>query len=118
MCWLPAIGQRRIALSPRAITRMSDGQPLLVKANFMLPAPFPAVVARIILAPHTPGSGVILDLALSVLEGGVFDLERIEHLADRRDARICHALFDFCERIRSEERRVGKECRSRWSPYH
>ena len=22
------------------------------------------------------------------------------------------------ETIRSEERRVGKECRSRWSPYH
>src|SRR5260370_3773381 len=22
------------------------------------------------------------------------------------------------ERMRSEERRVGKECRSRWSPYH
>ena len=22
------------------------------------------------------------------------------------------------EPIRSEERRVGKECRSRWSPYH
>ena len=25
-------------------------------------------------------------------------------------------LFDFISR--SEERRVGKECRSRWSPYH
>src|SRR5688572_33418238 len=25
-------------------------------------------------------------------------------------------LFDFC--FRSEERRVGKECRSRWSPNH
>ena len=25
-----------------------------------------------------------------------------------------HFHFDF----RSEERRVGKECRSRWSPYH
>src|ERR1039457_4844731 len=25
----------------------------------------------------------------------------------------------YCrQRIRSEERRVGKECRSRWSPYH
>ena len=24
--------------------------------------------------------------------------------------------FDCCNR--SEERRVGKECRSRWSPYH
>ena len=22
------------------------------------------------------------------------------------------------EEFRSEERRVGKECRSRWSPYH
>ena len=22
------------------------------------------------------------------------------------------------EEMRSEERRVGKECRSRWSPYH
>ena len=24
----------------------------------------------------------------------------------------------FAQFIRSEERRVGKECRSRWSPYH
>ena len=23
-----------------------------------------------------------------------------------------------CPAVRSEERRVGKECRSRWSPYH
>ena len=28
---------------------------------------------------------------------------------------ICHGLADD---NRSEERRVGKECRSRWSPYH
>jgi len=26
--------------------------------------------------------------------------------------------LDDLERGRSEERRVGKECRSRWSPYH
>ena len=25
---------------------------------------------------------------------------------------------DFTMEARSEERRVGKECRSRWSPYH
>ena len=24
----------------------------------------------------------------------------------------------YCPECRSEERRVGKECRSRWSPYH
>src|SRR3712207_568688 len=27
-------------------------------------------------------------------------------------------LADAIVRARSEERRVGKECRSRWSPYH
>ena len=25
---------------------------------------------------------------------------------------------DVSSELRSEERRVGKECRSRWSPYH
>ena len=27
-------------------------------------------------------------------------------------------LINFIVKSRSEERRVGKECRSRWSPYH
>ena len=27
-------------------------------------------------------------------------------------------LFEGESLVRSEERRVGKECRSRWSPYH
>ena len=26
--------------------------------------------------------------------------------------------IEFIKQLRSEERRVGKECRSRWSPYH
>ena len=29
-----------------------------------------------------------------------------------------HEIKPSYQRIRSEERRVGKECRSRWSPYH
>ena len=28
------------------------------------------------------------------------------------------ALQEDVDSLRSEERRVGKECRSRWSPYH
>src|SRR3712207_8707239 len=28
------------------------------------------------------------------------------------------SLLKCCLWLRSEERRVGKECRSRWSPYH
>ena len=37
---------------------------------------------------------------------------------------ICHKeilsriIQEYVEEARSEERRVGKECRSRWSPYH
>ena len=47
--------------------------------------------------------------------------------ASRRYSGICHLDVDGLTRdradavvgdLRSEERRVGKECRSRWSPYH
>ena len=31
---------------------------------------------------------------------------------------ITDSLYDPDRIVRSEERRVGKECRSRWSPYH
>src|SRR3989441_12884951 len=31
---------------------------------------------------------------------------------------MCGASTTFWSGTRSEERRVGKECRSRWSPYH
>ena len=31
---------------------------------------------------------------------------------------ICSGYINGYYILRSEERRVGKECRSRWSPYH
>ena len=35
------------------------------------------------------------------------------------NANTCNANgVEIAEKMRSEERRVGKECRSRWSPYH
>src|SRR5256885_6144756 len=36
----------------------------------------------------------------------------------QRDAHLKSVDFLDVEKHRSEERRVGKECRSRWSPYH
>src|SRR2546422_3720672 len=36
----------------------------------------------------------------------------------RRGPRRCASWPPWGRRGRSEERRVGKECRSRWSPYH
>ena len=32
--------------------------------------------------------------------------------------RLLAIVLSLLGLIRSEERRVGKECRSRWSPYH
>src|SRR2546426_9012925 len=43
-------------------------------------------------------------------------------LSDRRGSDIVVAVVVLADDtggdLRSEERRVGKECRSRWSPYH
>ena len=46
----------------------------------------------------------------SAHEGWAVLLEEIRELSSET-----HAIEDM---HRSEERRVGKECRSRWSPYH
>ena len=50
-------------------------------------------------------------------------LEKAQELLRRIDAEQLHgrkALLSISGSagMRSEERRVGKECRSRWSPYH
>ena len=37
---------------------------------------------------------------------------------NEKDEALLFAKRIFIETTRSEERRVGKECRSRWSPYH
>ena len=36
----------------------------------------------------------------------------------RKGRQVARQLMDWEAFQRSEERRVGKECRSRWSPYH
>ena len=44
----------------------------------------------------------------------------IDKLSDKlmKNEGFPHEIGMFLGRSRSEERRVGKECRSRWSPYH
>src|SRR2546426_12505949 len=73
-----------------------------------------AVIGRYVLTPRifellselTPGAGGEIQLTDAISQ--LLSHERV--LAVRLPGR----RFDW----RSEERRVGKECRSRWSPYH
>ena len=65
---------------------------------------------------------------LNRMKEGVRSVYRIAVLAEQEAERQRYAeqITRFCEAKglfpqvmqRSEERRVGKECRSRWSPYH
>ena len=41
-----------------------------------------------------------------------------ESFCEKDTAKIGETLAREAKPGRSEERRVGKECRSRWSPYH
>src|ERR1035441_4350358 len=59
-------------------------------------------VSRCIIPLCLPG-GVGLVVGTQLLRAGV---------------NVVDAGFALVHRVRSEERRVGKECRSRWSPYH
>ena len=49
-------------------------------------------------------------LILQKKQGMVRSIDLARHMGFSKPS-ISHA-------VRSEERRVGKECRSRWSPYH
>src|SRR3989454_9123210 len=73
-------------------------------------------------------------LPISVMSLAITDRERAEELLRRSEARFARLSesgiigivvadlrggpFEANDAFRSEERRVGKECRSRWSPYH
>ena len=47
--------------------------------------------------------------------------EAVKHIKSGDRVVVTHATGEpilLTDAMRSEERRVGKECRSRWSPYH
>src|SRR3712207_9050151 len=65
----------------------------------------------------------ILDNALMWLRDMHVDGLRLDAVHALVDERATHLLEELAREVdalsvRSEERRVGKECRSRWSPYH
>ena len=73
---------------------------------------------------HTARDGMIpsLDARLLLREDGIHLTETAILSTDLRQhpdlVASADLILTMTARQRSEERRVGKECRSRWSPYH
>src|SRR5579871_4678775 len=113
----------------------------------MIPAGRATALARLLVLPHqlgAPGFDVCQGSGLRGAAGLIdqpsqerdhFVMAHLPEVADLvpdRGARvhefrdepvlahqgIGHPLRPIATMLRSEERRVGKECRSRWSPYH
>ena len=57
------------------------------------------------------------DAVISAKENKTRYLAAFE-MVDKAIPRNGYTIFSDGKEVRSEERRVGKECRSRWSPYH
>ena len=55
-------------------------------------------------------------LLSQAMDGDEKAIEKILAFYDPYISKCC--LRPLYDEYRSEERRVGKECRSRWSPYH
>ena len=54
----------------------------------------------------------------AVIPEGMFKLCGMEDAKLISMVQLNGGILLIPESVRSEERRVGKECRSRWSPYH
>src|SRR5256886_13131115 len=67
---------------------------------------------------HRAGSGspALVDIGMSFVDKG--RLGSAQLLLDTAEQMKIEGRERLQSSIRSEERRVGKECRSRWSPYH
>ena len=65
--------------------------------------------------------GVLLTVITSFAVGGCssrVDSGDVVHMKLAHNMSEDHPIHKSLSEFRSEERRVGKECRSRWSPYH
>ena len=59
-----------------------------------------------------------MKLTIAKSAGYCFGVKRAVNMVYQEAEEAKVPVYTYGPIIRSEERRVGKECRSRWSPYH
>src|SRR3712207_3200602 len=132
---LARIGQLLDGVSERGAALLVRGEPGIGKSTLLAAGSQRAEAAGMRVL-RTTGVQTEAQLPFARLHQLVFPvLEHAEHLpAAHRTALLAAfgmveaevtdwffvalALLELLSDVRSEERRVGKECRSRWSPYH
>src|SRR6266487_3020300 len=101
---------RALAKRLAELTMRSAPIPLIAPANTVFD------MSRNVIVPRAGTSSMLTVCA--------FTLEAVAAPAVGKNCRNALALgaeipiVELLKTLRSEERRVGKECRSRWSPYH
>ena len=105
----------RVQQTTRALYDFAQSQFIYLQSVVRLVGP---VVALWLISPWVGVVAVVGYLVLAAIivafDKVMMRLAREENAADREYwASLSDGLL-----LRSEERRVGKECRSRWSPYH
>ena len=84
---------------------------------------YSAAQARELLKHEQEIAVILLDVVMEQDDAGLHLVRYIRETMKLADVRIIlrtgqPGYAPEIDAIRSEERRVGKECRSRWSPYH
>ena len=69
--------------------------------------------------------GLLIAIVLGAVLLGAFsytrsyrNMQNMQNMQSQEAENTSEDEMTIEEKLRSEERRVGKECRSRWSPYH
>src|SRR5256885_6732151 len=89
-----------------------------LSSRFILDNLFLLAAAFLVVASMTWSAGVAGWIAFGVSAAITVIAGTSAVLTARSGRKLGHGLVGLAALWRSEERRVGKECRSRWSPYH
>src|SRR5260370_34678539 len=97
------------------MARIPDGAELIQSATILAPG---FKIGNVIVMAGVPSiMQAMMDIVAPKLKSGVRMLSESVR-ANAREGDIGGPLREIANAHRSEERRVGEECRTRWSPYH